>query len=316
MLSLVPWFFSVGICADANAQAKRPAADASRTGPATPARTADVVFRRDGTSVAGVILRQEIGQGVVVLGADGAITIPWEDIDHVVTSASPARAPTDTSTPTYESTGKGSPATSERGADFRAASKRIAGVWLGGDVWSDANVLLKHYTLTDGASAWSSGADVGALAFVSVHFRGPPVVDEDGETNWLECELGIGAGAHDGFWKAYGHASVGLVDGETPLAFGLHYAIGHLHPARDDVSWSGALLGLAWVPTYVNFFGQGGAPSRGALNPAGIRLTVDIGRFSVGHGGPMPMLRLVAGWLPDVGLLPTMFDAGIGCAFY
>jgi hypothetical protein len=30
----------------------------------------------------------------------------------------------------------------------------------------------------------------------------------------------------------------------------------------------------------------------------------------------MPMLRLVAGWLPDVGPLPTTFDAGVGCAFY
>ncbi|MGO9834912.1 MAG: hypothetical protein ACLP1X_11900 [Polyangiaceae bacterium] len=308
--------FSVGVCADANGQASSPAADAPRTAPAMPPGTADVVFRRDGTSVAGIILRQDIGKGIVVLGANGTITIPWEDVDHVVSSASPPRAPTDTSTPTYESTGKGSPATSERGADFRAASKRIAGVWLGGDAWADANVLLKHYTVTDGSSAWSSGADVGAMAFVSLHFRGPPVVDEDGETNWIECELGIGAGAHDGFWRAYGRGSVGFVDGETPLVVGLHYAVGHLHPARDDVSWSGALLGLAWVPTYVNYFGEGGAPSRGALNPAGIRLTIDVGRFSIGHGTPTPMLRLVLGWLPDVGPLPTTFDAGVGCAFY
>jgi hypothetical protein len=206
--------------------------------------------------------------------------------------------------------------TSERASDFRAASKRIAGVWLGGDIWADANVLLKHYTLTDGSSAWSSGAEVGAVASVSLHFRGPPAIDEDGGASWLECELGVGAGAHDGFWKVYGGASAGLVDGEIPLVVGLHYAIGHLRPTLTGVIWSGTLLGVAWVPTYVNFFGQGGSPSRGALNPAGIRLTADVGRLSVGRGGLMPMLRLVVGWLPDVGPLPTTFDAGVGCAFY
>jgi hypothetical protein len=301
---------SLGVCADARGQASSPAADVSRTGP-------DVVVRRDGTSVAGVILREEIGQRIIVLGANGAITIPWEDIDHVVRSASPPRAPTGASAAeSPESAGKSLPATREGGADFRAASKRIAGVWLGGDIWADAGVLLKHYTLTDGASAWSSGAEVGAVASVSLHFRGPPAIDEDGSTNWLECDLGVGAGVHDGFWRVYRGASAGLVDGEIPLVVGLHYAIGHLRPTRTGVSWSGTLLGVAWVPTYVTFFGQGGSPSRGALNPAGIRLTVDVGRLSGEHGGLMPMLRLVAGWLPDVGPLPTTFDAGVGCAFY
>ena len=327
MLSSFLLMLSLGVCADARGQTSGLAAGDSRSPPtASPAVTAtgsgppisDVVVRRDGTSVPGTVLSEERGKRVIVLGANGVVTIPWEDVDHVVSSVSPPRAPSGASSAGWpERVGASSSAPADSVADaLAAASDRMAGLSLGGDIRLDASVLFKHYRVADGSDAWSSGAGAGAMASVSLHFRGSPAVTEDGGANWLELELGIGAGAHDGFWKVEAAASAGLVDLETLLIVSPHYALGHLRPTRAGVAWSGTVLGFGWVPTYVSFFGHGGSPSRGQLNPAGIRLTVDIGRLSTDGGWPAPMLRLVAGWLPHVGPLPTTIDAGVGCAFY
>jgi hypothetical protein len=323
MLSSILGVISFGVCADARGQASSGAAGASHAaGAASAAPTSslpasDVVVRRDGTLVPGTVLSDEPGKPVVVLGANGVITIPREDVDHVLASGSPPRAPPDASTAESRgSIGNGSSAPANGGAGVLAASERIAGLSLGGDIRLDANVLFKRYRVADGSDTSSSGAEVGAMASISLHFRGAPAVEEDGGANWLDFELGISGGAHDGFWKVEGAAPTGIVDGETAFIIGPHYALGHLRPTRTGVHWSGAVLGVAWIPTYVSFFGRGDSPSRGQLNPAGVRLTVDVGGLSTSAGWPAPMLRLLVGWLPDVGPLPTTINAGVGCAFY
>jgi hypothetical protein len=260
--------------------------------------------------VAGVILDEHTGEWIIVLGANGPVNIPWDDIDHVVRSASPARAPSQRSPPEVAA------ASADPNSDFRAASKRIAGVSLGADLRADANVLLKHYTLRDGSSYGSYGAGVGAVAAVALHFRGPPAVDEDRHADWLECELGVGAGGHGGFWKPQTSASAAILEAEIPFVVGVRYAIGRLRPTRMGFAWSGLLLGLAWAPTYMYFFDQRGVPPGGAFNPAGIHLTVDIGQMALERRTLRPALRFVVGWLPNVGPLPTVLDAGVGCAFY
>ena len=314
---------SLGVCADARGQGSSPNAAASHkpaastvafAAPASGPSASDTVVLRDGTSVSCTILGDEPGKPIIVVGTNGVITIPRENVDHVVTSASTSGSST------LEAVGSirdGSSAPTHRTAPvYTTASARIAGVWLAADVRIDASVLFKHYRVVDGSDAWSSGARGGAVASVSLHFRGSPAVEEDGNANWLGFELGIGAGAHDGFWKVEGATATGFVDRETLVIVGPHYALGHLRPTQAGIRWSGTVLGVAWVPTYVSFFGHGGAPSRGQLNPAGVRLTVDFGHLSSDAGWPAPMLRLVVGWLPDVGPLPTTINAGVGCAFY
>ncbi len=321
MLSSLLGAVSLGVYADARAEGsnagasrKASAAAVAFAAPESARSASDTVVLRDGTSVSCTVLSDEPGTPLIVVGANGVITIPRENVDHVVTSTSPVAPPTVESPGSF---GNGSSAPTRRTTDVPAmASARIAGLWLAADVRIDASVLLKHYRVIDGSDAWSSGARGGASASVSLHFRGAPAVDEDGATNWLGFELGIGAGVHDGFWKSERAAATGFVDRETAIIVGPHYALGHLRSTPAGVRWSGTVLGVAWVPTYVSFFGHGGAPSRGQLNPAGIRLTVDIGGLSSDAGWPAPMLRLVLGWLPDVGPLPTTINAGIGCAFY
>lgn len=300
---------------DARAQGLDPTLEPGTLSPASP--PADVVVRRDGTSVSGVILGERTGDWIIVLGAHGAVTIPWGEIDRVIRSAAPAPAPS--RDPGADSTKPESHAatTPDAGSDFRAeASKRITGVSLGLDLWGDANALFKHYTLGDGSSYWSYGGGVGAVAAVALRFRGPPLVDESHRADWLECELGFGVGGHGGFWKPQTVASAAMVEGEIPFVVGVRYAVGHLRPAPTGLTWSGALLGLAWAPTYVYFFGQPGVPAGGAFNPAGIRLTVDLGRMGLEARGLVPELRFVVGWLPNVGPLPSVISAGVGCAFY
>ena len=76
------------------------------------------------------------------------------------------------------------------------------------------------------------------------------------------------------------------------------------------------VVGVAWVPTYVRFFGSTDFDSTGKLHPAGLRMTLDWGRISPARKGRVPGLRAAFTWLPYVGDLPTLISFGLGAVFY
>ncbi len=194
------------------------------------------------------------------------------------------------------------------------ASELWAGASLGWDLRAEAISLFKRYTLED-RGAWFSGQGVGGAASLSLHFRTPPALSQ-GALRWLEFELGIGNATHLVSWEQGEGARprTRFVDNQTAGIFGVHFGSGRWR--AGDGPWSGAVLGVAWVPTYVHFFGSDDFASGGKLNHAGLRLTIDWGRISPLAKGRVPGLRASLTWLPYVGTLPTVVSAGLGCVFY
>jgi hypothetical protein len=201
------------------------------------------------------------------------------------------------------------------GAHEAPAIERWAGMSFGWDVHVEAISLFKHYTIGD-AGAWYSGQGAGGGASASLHFR-PPAAIASGVLRWIEFELGAGSSAHWVSWEEGRGARRGtdFISSQTYAIIGAHLASGRWAGDAGE-PWSGAVLGLAWVPTYVHFFGNDDFASGGKLNHAGLRLSVDWGRVSPTAKGLVPGLRAFLTWLPYIGSLPTVVSAGVGCVFY
>lgn len=196
-----------------------------------------------------------------------------------------------------------------------ASLSNWSGLSLGWDVRGEAISLFKRYTI-DGQGAWYSGQGAGGGASLSLHFR-PAAALSQGVLRWIEFELGVSNSTHFVRWEEGGGArpSADFVDNHTSGILGFHIATGrYAGPAGEP--WSGAVLGLAWMPTYVYFFGNDAFDSGGKLNHAGLRLSVDWGRVSPASKGLVPGLRAFLTWLPYIGSLPSAVSAGVGCVFY
>jgi hypothetical protein len=200
-------------------------------------------------------------------------------------------------------------------ADEAPALQRWPGVSFGWDVHAEAISLFKHYTIND-TGAWYSGQGAGGGASASLHFR-PPAALASGVLRWIEFELGAGNSTHWVRWEEGEGArpDTSFITNQTYAIIGAHLASGRW-AGDDGEPWSGAVLGVAWVPTYVHFFGSDDFASGGKLNHAGLRLSVDWGRVSPTAKGLVPGLRAFLIWLPYVGSLPTSVSAGVGCVFY
>jgi hypothetical protein len=294
--------------------------DAASSRAAAPGR--DVVELQDGSCARGTILAKEPGRYVILLGTDGAQTIPWQEIRRVVL-ASPPEAPEASPEPAPPlrpspagSAARLAPSESEPRSDAGLPSS-WAGVSFGWDARLEANALLKQYAIDGGGSLWSGGPGLGGGLSASLHFRPPAGSEDDPRATWLDFEVGLGEALH---YESYSDGlgrSMALLESETPIILGVHVAMGTFSGvAGGGVAWSGVVLGAAWTPTFVEFLGNGDFRSGGRLNPAGIRLTADVGSIRRGDAGRVPILRLVATWLPYVGELPTVFAAGVGCVFY
>lgn len=189
------------------------------------------------------------------------------------------------------------------------------GLSLGWAIHAEALSLFKHYTIGD-IGAWYSGQGAGGGVSASLHFR-PPAALAAGILQWLEFELGAGSSTHWVRWEqgAGARPETDFVTNQTYAIIGAHIASGRWSGTSGE-PWSGAVLGLAWVPTYVHFFGNDDFASGGKLNHAGLRLSVDWGRVSPSAKGRVPGLRAFLTWLPYIGSLPTAVSAGVGCVFY
>jgi hypothetical protein len=189
-----------------------------------------------------------------------------------------------------------------------------SGLSFGWDLHGEAIALFKHYTVGE-RGAWYSGQGLGGGATASLHFR-PAGALARGALRWVEFELGLGNSTHFVRWEE-GEASrpeTEFVENQTYAILGVHLGSGRW-PAGDS-AWSGAVLGLAWVPTYVYFFGNDDFESGGLFHHGGVRLSVDWGRVSPTSKGLVPGLRAFLTWLPYIGGLPTSVSAGVGCVFY
>lgn len=203
----------------------------------------------------------------------------------------------------------------DSGREGPAPIERWPGASFGWDVHAEAISLFKHYTIGE-SGAWYSGQGAGGGVSASLHFR-PPAAHAAGVLRWIEFELGAGNSTHWVRWEEGEGArpETDFVSNQTYGILGIHIASGRWLGDGSE-PWSGAVLGLAWVPTYMHFFGNDDFGSGGKLNHAGLRLSVDWGRVSPTAKGLVPGLRAFLTWLPYVGSLPTAVSAGVGCVFY
>jgi hypothetical protein len=241
-------------------------------------------------------------------------TVGWAGAGLVVLLAAslPEHARADVPSP--------APGSSEPRADQATTPDQQArlGAWsglsFGWDVHAEAVALFKHYTIGS-SGAWYSGQGAGGGATASLHFR-PPGALARGALRWVEFELGVGNSTHWVRWEE-GEAArreTEFVQNQTSAILGVHLGSGRW-PANDS-AWSGAVVGLAWMPTYVHFFGNDDFDSGGVFHHGGVRLSVDWGRVSPTSKGLVPGLRAFLMWLPYIGSLPTSVSAGVGCVFY
>jgi hypothetical protein len=274
---------------------------------------ADTVWLRDGTRLRGTLLRVEPGNYVLLLGVEGVRTIPWRVVDRVENSAESRVGAGDNAQP-------GAPllapccADELTDEDTIAAEDAWANLSIGWDLRAEGASLFKHYTV-EGRGVWYGGEGWGGGASISMHFRGPAWLG-GGPSRFTEFELGVGDALHSVSWKEGTEFQTDFLENETSLIIGAHLGAGHWGETTAGVPWSGVVVGLAWVPTYVRFFGSTDFDSTGKFHPAGLRMTLDWGRISPARKGRVPGLRAAFTWLPYVGNLPSVISFGLGAVFY
>lgn len=278
---------------------------------------ADAVVLRDGTLLRGTLLRVEQGNYVLLLGIEGVRTIPWRVVERIESAAEANAAGASGSTFAGSS---GAPLLAPCCADEgppstrRAAEDAWADVSLGWDLRAEGVALFKRYTVADRA-VWYGGEGYGAGASLSLHLRGPAWLGAGSAARWAELELGGSNSFHSVSWREGAAFETDFMQNQSSLIVGAHFASGRWSQAGRP-SWSGLVFGVAWLPTYVRFFGSKDFDSTGAFHPAGLRMTADWGRVSPGRKGRLPGVRAFITWLPYVGQLPTSVSFGLGMVFY
>ena len=204
-----------------------------------------------------------------------------------------------------------------------------AGLFVGGDLRAEASGLFKSYTQSSGRTAWVGGPAGGVEASVSLHFRPPSGADDafswdaGGAANaansanalrWIDFELGLATAQRYVSYAGGSGQRTSFFENDTAIIAAAHVAWGHL-TSDDPRRWSGAIVGLAWTPTAVFFFGNGQFTTGGRFNPAGVPAMVDLGSVA-DHGLGHPLFRISLTWLPFVGDLPSEVVAGAGVVFY
>jgi hypothetical protein len=284
-----------------------------RAEPAPRPGLADTVWLRDGTRLRGTLLRVEPGNYVLLLGIEGVRTVPWRVVERVENSAESRAAGKSDAQPGVALL---APCCGDELADEDtiAAEDAWANLSVGWDLRAEGASLFKHYTV-DGRGVWYGGEGWGGGASVSLHFRGPAWLG-GGASRFADFELGVGDSLRSVSWKEGTEFQTDFLENEVSLIIGAHLGAGHWNATGGGVPWSGVVVGVAWVPTYVRFFGSSDFDSTGKFHPAGLRMTLDWGRISPARKGRVPGLRAAFTWLPYVGDLPTVISFGLGAVFY
>jgi hypothetical protein len=272
----------------------------------------DLIELQDGTSLCGLMVLRDEGRKVIVITETETKTVTWDQLRCIGTGAGKSRAEPvkPAAAVSGSSTGGGTPAA-------QTAEEREDTAWGGLALeWELRAVgagLLKRYE-QNGATAgsWSAGGGIGAGAALRYQSKAIP---KAGGVSWYTVDLGLGINMSFESWHQLGGQSATLIHQDIFLALGGRMALGPTRSTEDGLSWSGAMLGLAWLPTYSDFYGAR-IDGRSRINPAGVRLTVDIGGASGPHFGHSPMLRLAVAYLPYTSRLPSAFWLSAGVLFY
>jgi len=272
----------------------------------------DSVWLKDGTRLRGTVLRVEKDNYVLLLGVEGVRTIPWRNVSRVENANDPTHSEAEAASATPPAPCCTDDVLNE--AEPESGAERWAAVSLGWDLRLEGVSLFKHYTL-GGQGTWYGGEGWGGGGSLSLHFRGPASLGGGTAVRWAEFELGVTDSIHSVTWKEGAPYETKFTQNQLSLILGAHIASGRWGSAAGS-PWSGVVFGLAWLPTYVRFFGSGDFDATGQIHPAGIRATVDWGRVSPTKKGLVPGMRASLTWLPYIGNLPTAVSLGLGCVFY
>jgi hypothetical protein len=271
----------------------------------------DLVELRDGTVLCGTIIYRQQGQSLIIISGRQNRTIAQADIACVAqASATPevARpAPAPVTPPPSAAVGAAEPPPTAAAEPRRMSS--ISFVW---DVRLAGIALFKRY-VSGSASAWSWGAGAGLGLGAALHYRPGSTALDERPARWFDFQLGLAGSVTYDAWHELNAGAGSVIEQDASLQLGARVGLGENHGHHGE-RWSGVVLGLSWLPTYVDFYGTKVAGS-GTINPAGLRVTFDAG--SVDRAlGYAPLLRIALCFLPYVGRLPSMLGLSAGAAFY
>jgi hypothetical protein len=265
---------------------------------------ADIVQLRDGRALCGTVVHQERDRYVIIVTADATRTVSWDDV-QCLTSNTRAAQPEPT---------RARAASVETGAMRAEPEPHWGGLALDWDIRLIGSGLWKRYA-DRGVAAWSWGAGGGVGLGTALHLRTAAALNRSRGISWFDFELGITDAVSFGNWRQVNRSAAAMVEQDTSLVLGTRLALGKTQTIAGVQHWSGVMVGIAWIPTYVDFFGSA-ITSKGTINPAGIRLTADFGSAAGPDLGHSPLLRIALSWLPYVGHLPTALSIGVGLVFY
>lgn len=278
-----------GVCRPASANA----CSAEAAG-CTAAGAKDLVRLRDGQAFCGTILHREPGSYVLIVSENETKTIDAAEIECI--AVGPGRL----------STTRARQTTPERSVDIPDEGSHSVDLAFEWDLRVVGTTLMKRFTQSH-VAAWSWGFGAGVGFGGALHLRpGGGAID---------FELGVSGAVTYGTWRAVEGRSVAAVEQDTSLVLGLRLALGRRRSAVEGPGWSDVMLGVAWLPSYVDFYGRD-VRSKGTINLAGVRLSLDLGSALGPTLGHSSMLRLVLSFLPYVGSLPTAASFGAGFVFH
>lgn len=263
----------------------------------------DLVQLRDGTAICGTIVHQQAGHSIIIVSDAITQTLAWDEIKCIRTEPPKPKAV--------------SVSVSASPEEHRVAIAEPAawsGIFLEWDLRALGTGLLKHYE-RNGDEAWSWGLGGGIAFGAALRYQRGPTLDRTSGIVLYILQLGIEASVSYASWHQVNAGSASIIQQDFSLALGGRVAIGETRAIADGQRVSGVMLGLAWLPTYVDFYGAQ-ISTHGKINPAGVRLTVDIGGAAGPGRGHASLLRLALVCLPYVGRLPTAYAVSAGVLFF
>lgn len=256
----------------------------------------DVIELRDGTAICGTIVHGDEGHSLTIVSRSDTRTLEWDEIACTGTRPRRSRA---TLSPQY------------RHREPREVEP-WSGIFLEWDLRAFGIGLFKHYERA-AQSAWSYGLGGGVLVGASLRFQSEP--NPASGLSFYTLQLGVEGSVGYDAWHQVSEGSASAIQQNLSLVLGGRIALGTTGPSADGRHWSGVMIGLAWLPTYVDFYGKQ-ISSAATINPAGVRATVDIGGANGPGRGHSPLLRLALAYLPNVTRLPVAYVVSAGVVFF
>lgn len=289
LLLLAAWL----LCANQVRAAECAARDACKS-----SEGRDVVQLRDGSVLCGTIVFRDDGHSLLVVdAAHQNRTISWDDIACMDQHAAVAAPVSAQAAPAKPASARPEP--DDFALDDEPSERSF---WLEWDVRFSGTTYWKRYS-DRVASAWSWGMGGGLGFGATVHYALAAGLGV-GPIHWSDLELGLAGTVSYGRWHQINAGEAVMIEQDLSLRVGTRFRLGG--------PTSGFVVGISWLPTYVDFYGRQ-IQTPGTINPLGMRLTFDLGddRGTYRH---TTVLRIALSFLPYVGRLPSMLALSAGIA--